>query len=330
MKSKSLSLLPICVFLFALKLAPMPKAQTTPTLPYFASINLLSNREISLSLTGQVALTHQVQVSTNLAQWQNWMTFVFPGSGALQQTDSAAPFAINRYLRVAQPAETNLLTGDNFPTEDGEIVIHPVNHASFVMKWKDLVIYNDPVGGASPYQSFPRADLILVSHDHSDHYDATTLNAVRKTNSIIITPRAVYNTLPTALKSLTTVLTNGSSTSALGLQIDAIPAYNGNHPKGTGNGYILTVGGKHVYMTGDTGNITEMRALTNIDVAFVCMNVPFTMSIPDALTALRAFRPKVVYPYHYRNQDGTLTDLNSLKRQLGVDPGVEIRVRKWY
>ena len=109
-----------------------------------------------------------------------------------------------------------------------------------------------------------------------------------------------------------------------------MPAYNSNHPLGTGNGYVLTIGGKRIYMSGDTGDITEMRLLPNIDVAFVCMNVPFTMNITNAASAVRDFRPKVIYPYHYKNQDGTFADLNEFKRRVAQDLGIEVRLRKWY
>jgi L-ascorbate metabolism protein UlaG (beta-lactamase superfamily) len=136
--------------------------------------------------------------------------------------------------------------------------------------------------------------------------------------------------MTTTLKGLTTIMTNGASTSAMGVTIDAIPAYNANHPLGTGNGYILTIGDKRIYMSGDTGNIAEMRALTNIDVAFVCMNVPFTMSVDQAVIAVRAFQPKVIYPYHFRNQDGTFANLDTFKQMVGHDLGIEVRARTWY
>jgi L-ascorbate metabolism protein UlaG (beta-lactamase superfamily) len=192
------------------------------------------------------------------------------------------------------------------------------------------MIYNDPVGGATPYAGLPKADLILVSHSHGDHFDSATLNTVRGPSAVIIAPQAVFNSLSTTLKALTTVLTNGASANVIGLTIEAVPAYNANHPKGAGNGYVLTLGGKRIYMSGDTGNIAEMRALQDIDVAFVCMNLPFTMSVNDAATAVRAFRPKVVYPYHFRNQDGSQSSLTTFKRLVGADLGIEVRVRKWY
>ncbi len=192
------------------------------------------------------------------------------------------------------------------------------------------MIYNDPVGAASLYEAFPKADLILVSHSHGDHYSNSTLEAVRGPSARIIAPQVVFNSMTAALKTVTTVLANGASTTVMGVTVDAVPAYNNNHPQGQGNGYVVTIGGKRIYMSGDTGNTPEMRALPNIDVAFLCMNVPFTMSVAQASNAVRSFRPRVVYPYHYRNQDSSFADLNAFKQQVGTDLGIEVRQRVWY
>ena len=132
------------------------------------------------------------------------------------------------------------------------------------------------------------------------------------------------------MKALTIRLANGGAANLMNLNIDAIPAYNSNHPKGTGNGYILTIGGRRIYMSGDTDDIAEMRALTGIDVAFLCMNVPYTMTVASAASATRQFRPRVAYPYHFRNEGGSLSDLNAFKRSVSADPGIEVRLRKWY
>jgi len=139
--------------------------------------------------------------------------------------------------------------------------------------------------------------------------------------------------MSTTLKSRTIILTNGTTTNVLGVGIEAVPAYNltsANHVKGVGNGYVLTIGGRRLYLSGDSEDIPEMRALPGIDVAFVCMNVPFTMPVDKAASAARAFRPRVLYPYHYRNQDSSYANLNALKQQVGTDLGIEVRLRKWY
>jgi len=293
--------------------------------PQFASIQHLTNSEAVLKLSAPAGLNFRIDASTNLVGWDFLTTL--RSAGSIQHTDSAAPFHLSRFYRAVQAPETNGVTGDHFATAEGDVLIHPINHASFVMVWNGKTIYNDPVGGAAPYQGLPRADLILVSHSHGDHFDSTTLNAVKGTNAVIVAPSAVFNSLSAALKNLTIVQTNGSTTNVMGLTIDSVPAYNSFHPRGTGNGYVLTIGGKRIYMTGDTGDIPEMRALQDIDVAFVCMNLPYTMSIDKAASAVREFRPRVVYPYHYQGYQDS--DINNFKRMVGTDLGVEVRLRKW-
>jgi L-ascorbate metabolism protein UlaG (beta-lactamase superfamily) len=211
--------------------------------------------------------------------------------------------------------------------------MHPINHATLVMGWKNMMIYIDPVGGASPFQGMPKADLIFITHSHSDHFASTTVDAVKSTNSIIIAPQEVYNSMSTAQKNLTTILRNGSITNFLDISIEAMPAYNltaTHHAKGVGNGYILTIGGKRIYISGDTEDTPELRALKNIDVSFLSINTPYTMKVANAVSATREFRPAVVYPYHYRNSDGTYSDLNSFKKLVGMDLDIEVRLRKWY
>ncbi|MBI4327478.1 MAG: MBL fold metallo-hydrolase [Chloroflexi bacterium] len=301
-----------------------------PSQPEFTEIRPLTNREIALKLTAPKDLSFRLDTSTNLLEW--FPSITLPKStGSLAHTDSAAPYLLSRFYRAIQLTATNVMTGDHLVTENGDVVIHPINHASFVMSWNGMTIYNDPVGGTTPYQGLPRADLILVTHSHGDHYHSATLNAVRGSNVVIIAAQAVYNDSGMAsLRSSTIVLTNGATTNVLGIKIEAVPAYNPNHPRGTGNGYVLTMGGKRLYLSGDTGDTPEMRAVPNIDVAFVCMNVPYTMSVSQAASVIRAFRPRIVYPYHFRNQDSTYANFTTFKQQLGTDLGIEVRVRKWY
>ncbi|MCS7336640.1 MAG: MBL fold metallo-hydrolase, partial [Verrucomicrobiae bacterium] len=190
-------------------------------------------------------------------------------------------------------------------------------------------VYNDPASGIS-YTGLPKADLILLSHTHSDHFSTATIEDVRTTNTVIIASQAVYNSLTAAQKPLAVVLGYGQSTNVLGLNVQAVPAYNSYHTYGTGNGYVLTVADRRIYISGDTGDVPEIRALTNIDVAFVCMNQPYTMTLSQATNVVRAVRPKVVYPYHYRDQSGATTNAAVFKQWLGTDLGIEVRLRKWY
>jgi L-ascorbate metabolism protein UlaG (beta-lactamase superfamily) len=245
-------------------------------------------------------------------------------------TNAGAVYRTNGFYALREYADTNFITGDHFATDSGEVIVRPVNHASFVMQWNDVMIYNDVVGANSLYSAFKKGQVVLVSHTHQDHFNAATINFVRATNGIIIAPQAVFSQLSTTLRASTIVLTNRASTNVFGIKVEAVPAYNGNHARGTGNGYVVTIGGEIFYMAGDTGAIAETRALQNIDVAFLCMNVPFTMTVSEAASVARDFRPKFLYPYHYRNQDNTYANLNELKRLVGTDLGIEVRMGRWY
>ncbi|HMJ89160.1 MAG TPA: MBL fold metallo-hydrolase [Candidatus Acidoferrum sp.] len=303
-------------------------AESSPLSP-FARTEVTTNRDFRIQFSSAFSFA-TLERSTDFSAWEPLVTV--QRSASSEHVDTGAPFHAQSFYRAAIH-ETNVLTGDHLATEQGSLLIHPINHASFVLSWNGLTIYNDPVRGAAPYAGLPRADLILVSHEHGDHFDSGTLNAVRRTdatNTIIIAPRNVYNGLSTALKALTIILTNGAGTNLLGLSVEAVPAYNGNHPKGTGNGYLLSAGSKRLYISGDTGDIPETRALKHIDVAFLCMNVPFTMTVPQAANVVREFAPRVVYPYHYRNSDSTLADLNLFRRLAGSDKNIEVRQRAWY
>ena len=235
------------------------------------------------------------------------------------------------WIAAPLPAAEPALTGDRVPTKDGDLIIHPVNHATLMLGWKDVIICVDPVGGAARFVGLPRANLILVTDIHGDHLNADTIQAVATDKAPLITSLAASKQLPVTLFARTTALTNGQSTTVLGLTVEAIPAYNLTaertkfHPGGRGNGYLLTLGGRRVYLSGDTEDTTELRALRNIDVAFLCMNLPYTMEVDQSASAVRAFRPKIVYPYHYRG-----SDLEKFKKLVGDDIGVEVRLRNWY
>jgi L-ascorbate metabolism protein UlaG (beta-lactamase superfamily) len=239
-------------------------------------------------------------------------------------------------LTTAARAAVNKLDGDKIATGDGDLVIHPINHATFLMGWNGKTIYVDPVGGAKRFDGLPGPDLILVTDIHGDHHDNGTLEAVATDKTTLVAPAAVAEKLPEKLRKQTSVLANGQTKTVAGVSIEAMPMYNLTadrlkfHDKGRGNGYVVTLGGKRVYISGDTEDIPEMRALKNIDVAFVCMNLPYTMTVEQAAGAVREFKPKIVYPYHYRDDTGATANAATFKQRLGTAPGLEVRLRKWY
>jgi L-ascorbate metabolism protein UlaG (beta-lactamase superfamily) len=231
------------------------------------------------------------------------------------------------------------LSGDRIRTEQGDLVVHPIQHATLAMQWGGKTIYVDPVGGAKTLADLPRPDLVLVTDVHGDHLDLPTLEALVPAGSRvrILAPKAVVEKLPEGpVRENAMVLGHGAKRELEGISIEAVPAYNLTrdrqrfHPKGRGNGYLLSLGGKKVYIAGDTEDIPEMLKLTGVDVAFLPMNLPYTMTVRQAANAVRHFRPKIVYPYHYRNGDGTLADLELFKKLVGPDSGVEVRLGKWY
>ncbi|WP_205504590.1 MBL fold metallo-hydrolase [Rufibacter psychrotolerans] len=229
-----------------------------------------------------------------------------------------------------------LAPADRIKTEKGDLTVQPVTHGTVVLQWNNKTIWVDPYGGAALFSGLAQPDLILVTDIHPDHLDLKTLEALPTAQATVVAPQAVVDKLPAALKSKAVVLKNGDKTRQLDIDITAVPMYNlpqapdAMHPKGRGNGYVLRVGNKNVYLSGDTEDIPEMRSLKNIDVAFVCMNLPYTMDIEQAASAVLDFKPRIVYPYHYRGQGG-LSDVNAFKAK--VDAGkkaIEVRLRQWY
>lgn len=246
-------------------------------------------------------------------------------------TSAAAAGVITMLPYAAQAAAHG---GNMFPIKGGEVKVHPVDHASFVMETPIGVIYNDPVGDAANYADFPAPDLILITHEHGDHYNVDTLTGVVVENTQIIANPAVFEMLPDALKAKATVLANGDAAMFNGVNIEAIPAYNTTeerknfHPMGRDNGYIINLPEFRVYISGDTEGTPEMRALENIDLAFVCMNLPFTMDAEAAAAAVSEFKPSFVYPYHFRGRDGGTQDPEAFAKM--VAEGTEVKIAGWY
>jgi L-ascorbate metabolism protein UlaG (beta-lactamase superfamily) len=215
----------------------------------------------------------------------------------------------------------------------GEISIQPVRHASLILKHNNKNLYIDPTGGAEAYKGVGAPDMIIVTDIHGDHFDAKTIDAVKGPNTVLIVPQAVADLMPASNnKQKVVVVANGEMIKQQDITIEALPMYNlpetddSRHPKGRGNGYVLTIGGKRIYISGDTEDIPEMRALQNIDIAFVCMNLPYTMDVNQAAQGVMAFKPKVVYPYHHRGQD-----INVFAGLVNAaDKKIEVRLRNWY
>lgn len=225
---------------------------------------------------------------------------------------------------------------DKIETSKGPLTIQPLNHATMALTWQDKTIYTDPNGGAKTFEGIAEPDLILITDIHGDHFNLQTLQAINITNATLIVPQAVAEKLPETLKGKAVVLGNGETSTQMDIDITAIPMYNlpessdSRHPKGRGNGYVLTFGNKKVYVSGDTQGIPEMRGLKDIDVAFICMNLPYTMDINEAAQAVLDFKPKVVYPYHYRGQGG-LADTEAFRKMVADgNKNIEVRLRNWY
>ncbi|HEV2289896.1 MAG TPA: MBL fold metallo-hydrolase [Candidatus Acidoferrales bacterium] len=238
---------------------------------------------------------------------------------------AACAAALLSFARVSPAAPARQV--QTFETSAGPVRITPIYHASLMIEAAGKIIYIDPAR-PSNFAGLPPADLIIITDIHPDHMDTGSIAQISKPGTQIFAPPSVIATGTTG-----SPISNGETKTWGAWTIEAIPMYNIQrgpaagqlyHPKGRGNGYVLTYGGKRFYFSGDTENIPEMRALKNIDVAFVCMNLPYTMPPDEAAEAVKAFHPQIVIPYHYRG-----SDLSILKRDL-EGTGIEVRLLDWY
>lgn len=216
------------------------------------------------------------------------------------------------------------------------ISVTPIEHASLVMKLGGKTIYVDPIADISAYNEVSKPDMILLTHSHLDHFKPDLLLQLAQEKTEIVSPKAVQEKIPAYLQNQTHVLDNNQDTTIYGIDISAIPMYNMReeskkfHPKGWGNGYVIQHKDKRVYISGDTEDIPEMRALKNIDVAFISMNLPYTMSVDQAVDAVLDFQPKKVYPYHYEETNAA-DNIKRLKKEVeerGSD--IEVELLNWY
>lgn len=242
-----------------------------------------------------------------------------------------APFALPVLLALAAVPFASALDGaagkemDSFDTGRGELGITFLGHASLVFEFGGAVIYIDPVRQYADFSKLPKADLILVTHEHGDHLDAAAIASLRKPGTRIILPEASRAKLGSG-----EALEHGRIVEASGISVEAVPAYNssvgrtGYHPKERkDNGYVLTAGSLRVYVAGDTEPTPEMAGMGAIDIAFLPMNLPYTMTPEQVAAAARTIRPRILYPYHFGS-----TDTGLLARLLADEKGIETRVRK--
>jgi L-ascorbate metabolism protein UlaG (beta-lactamase superfamily) len=221
-------------------------------------------------------------------------------------------------------AQLSKFENDTIETSAGKLSIFFIGHASLVFEFNGKIIYTDPWSDLADYSKFPKADLILITHQHTDHLDAKAIEPITKDGTQYIETKEVYDVLTKG-----TILKNGEKKTIDGIEIEAVPAYNTTkdrdkyHPKGRDNGYIITFGNKRVYVAGDTENIPEMSTFKNIDIAFLPMNQPYTMTPEQVADAAKIIHPKILYPYHYGD-----TDVSKIKKLLADDKGIDLRIRK--
>ena len=225
-------------------------------------------------------------------------------------------------MNYLEKFETDLIS-----TPAGDLSITFLGHGSLLLGFNGKNIYVDVYGEVADYSKLPKADFILLTHEHFDHLDPKALEAIRTENTVLIYTETCRQQLQGGI-----VMHNGDKQTLAGIPVEAVPAYNlvhkrpsGDpfHPKGSGNGYILTFGGKRIYIAGDTENIPEMKSLHDIDIAFLPMNLPYTMTPEMVAVAAKAFRPGILYPYHYGD-----TNLTQLVDLLAREKEIEVRIRK--
>ncbi len=218
--------------------------------------------------------------------------------------------------------ETDLLS-----TSAGDLSITFLGHGSLLMVFKGMNIYVDVFGEVADYSKLPKADLVFLTHEHSDHLDPKSLASIRTEKTVLVYTEACKQMVKGGI-----VMHNGDRQTVAGIPVEAVAAYNlvhkrpsGDpfHPKGSGNGYILSFGGTRLYVAGDTENISEMKALKEIDIAFLPMNLPYTMTPEMVVEAAKAFRPRILYPYHYGD-----TEVLKLVELLKGEKEIEVRIRK--
>jgi L-ascorbate metabolism protein UlaG (beta-lactamase superfamily) len=250
---------------------------------------------------------------------------------------SAAPLPATGVTAAPPSARASSRATDTFATAKGELQVTPIFHATVLLEVAGKAVYLDPFSKGD-FTGLPKADFVLITDVHGDHLDPKALDLVATPATKIVAPPAVAKEL--GARPNVTVLENGKKADLGLFAVEAVPMYNLTrgpepgklfHDKGRGNGYVLTFGDKRFYFSGDTECTPEMKALPSIDVAFVCMNLPYTMPPKEAAACVNAFKPKVLFPYHHGVPGGgPPSNLDELKAALDPGAGVEVRIRKWY
>lgn len=224
----------------------------------------------------------------------------------------------------------------NTITKQENVKVIPITHGTLILETESEVIYIDPTGGSEAFKNQKAPTLVLITDIHGDHFSNKTLESLDLVDVTIVAPKAVTDKIPSTTSKIITTLNNGDSYKHNEVNIEAIPMYNLReealkyHPKGRGNGYVLKINDKRIYISGDTEDIPEMRNLKNIDKAFVCMNLPYTMPVEKAANAVLNFKPKTVYPYHYRGTEG-LSDVDRFKKIVNEgNNSIDVQLLKWY
>jgi len=216
---------------------------------------------------------------------------------------------------------------DVIPTSTGDLKITFIGHGTLMFSFGGKVVHVDPWSQLADYGKLPKADLVLITHEHRDHLDLKALDAIRKDGTVVVTTEIAAKQVKDAL-----VMKNGDVMASQGFTIEAVAAYNlvhmrnpgtPYHPRGDGNGYVITFADRRVYIAGDSENTPEMKALRNIDAAFLPMNLPYTMTPEMVADAAKAFRPKILYPYHFGE-----TDVQKLAHMMKDGKEIEVRIRK--
>lgn len=214
-----------------------------------------------------------------------------------------------------------------------ELTIQPVSHASVVLSYNNKTVYVDPTGGAESFEGLPDPDMILITDINKDHLDIRTLENIHTANAVFVVTEAVADMLPNLLiKKDLVIFRNGDMKMMNGIGVAAIPMYslpetkNAYYARGRGNGYVVGIGGKNIYISGETDSIPEMKELKNIDIAFISMNRPHTMTAKEAAATVLEFKPAIVYPYNYLGQD--ISTFKSMVNE--ADSTIDVRIRNWY